>query len=76
MSDPIIGLDTPFYTDPEAREAIHKRLHKIAAYRSQNLGSTSTPEDWQAFKEWEIKQLKAVQKYDPAYIKRLLKAEI
>ena len=76
MSDQIAGLDTPFYTNPEAREAIHKRLHKIAAYRAQNLGSTSTPEEWQAFKEWEIKQLKAVQKYDPAYIKKLLKAEV
>ena len=76
MSDQIIGLDSPYYTDPEAREKIHRRLHKIAAYRSQNLGSTSTLEEWQAFKEWEIKQLKAVQKHDPAYIKRLLKAEI
>ena len=76
MTDPIIGLDSPFYTDPEVREKIHRRLHKIAIYRAQNLGSTSTPEEWQAFKEWEIKQLKAVQKYDTAYIKRLLKAEI
>ena len=67
---------SPYYTDPKAREAIHKRLHKIAAYRAQNLGSTSTQEEWQAFKEWEIKQLKAVQKYDPAYIKKLLKAEV
>ena len=67
---------SPYYTDPKAREAIHKRLHKIASYRAQNLGSTSTPEEWQAFKEWEIKQLKAVQKYDPAYIKMLLKSEL
>lgn len=67
---------SPYYTDPKAREAIHKRLHKIAAYRAQNLGSTSTPEEWQAFKDWEIKQLKAVQKYDPAYIKMLLKSEL
>ena len=76
MSDQIIGLDTPFYTDPAARAIIHKRLHKIAIYRSQNLGSTSTPEEWQAFKEWEIKQLKAVKKYDPEYIKMLLKSEL
>jgi len=76
MSDQIAGFDTPFYTDPEVREIIHKRLHKIAAYRAQNLGSTSTPEEWQAFKEWEIKQLKAVRKHDPAYIKKLLKAEV
>jgi len=68
--------DSPYYTDSKAREAIHKRLHKIAAYRAQNLGSTSTPEEWQAFKEWEIKQLKAVQKYDPVYIKMLLKSEL
>jgi len=76
MSDQIIGLDTPFYTDPEVRAIIHKRLHKIAAYRAQNLGSTSTPEEWQAFKEWEIKQLKAVKKHDPEYIKMLLKSEL
>ena len=68
--------ESPYYTDPQAREAIHKRLHKIAAYRAQNLGSTSTPEEWQAFKDWEIKQLKAVKKYDPAYIKMLLKSEL
>lgn len=68
--------ESPYYTDPQAREAIHKRLHKIAAYRAQHLGSTSTPEEWQAFKEWEIKQLKAVQKHDPAYIKMLLKSEL
>ena len=67
---------SPYYTDPEARAIIHKRLHKIAAYRAQNLGSTSTQEEWQAFKEWEIKQLKAVKKYDPEYIKMLLKSEL
>ena len=67
---------SPYYTDPQAREAIHKRLHKIAAYRAQHLGSTSTQEEWQAFKEWEIKQLKAVKKYDPEYIKMLLKSEL
>ena len=68
--------ESPYYTDPQAREAIHKRLHKIAAYRAQNLGSTSTQEEWQAFKEWEIKQLKAVKNYDPEYIKMLLKSEL
>ena len=64
-------METPYYQSEDVREAIDAVLHANARMR-QNLGNTSTKEEFERAKELERKNLLSVRELDPVKIDRLL----